>query len=165
MDHRGTIKGGCLFFLRGPLSQWHKASMTDADGITYNCCEQYMMYKKAMLFGDAETAAEILNAKNSRDQKALGRKVRGFDSEVWDKHKNQIVFVGNLLKFSQNPELRELLRETGKLEIVEANGEDRIWGIGMYEDDPEILNRSKWGENCLGKAIMRVRDKLFAEEV
>ena len=40
---------------RTPYSQWHKRDMY-IDGMKFNCCEQWMMYSKAVLFNDVETA-------------------------------------------------------------------------------------------------------------
>lgn len=59
-----------------------------------------MMHHKALLFGDAEMAAEILEAASPRDVKALGRAVRGFDQAVWERERARIVFEGNWCKFS-----------------------------------------------------------------
>ena len=39
---------------------------------------------------------------------------------------------------------------------------DRIWGIGFGPADAEA-NRDKWGENRLGKAMMKVREQLRSE--
>ena len=93
--------------------------------------------------------------------KALGRLVKNFNQEIWDKHKEDIVFNGNLLKFSQNKKLCKQLLATGDKEIVEASPTDTIWGIGLAETDPDIYDKSKWrGTNLLGKAIMKVRNVL-----
>jgi ribA/ribD-fused uncharacterized protein len=60
----------------------------------------------------------------------------------------------------------EELKTYGNREIVEASPEDKIWGIGMHETNPDILDKSKWlGTNWLGEAIMRVRDELLTENV
>ena len=48
-----------VFFWGGPFSQWAKSPFT-IGGVRFNTCEQYMMYKKALLFDDTETALEIL---------------------------------------------------------------------------------------------------------
>jgi ribA/ribD-fused uncharacterized protein len=69
------------FFWNGPFSQWHLARF-DFDGVPVTCAEQAMMYAKALLFGDAETAARILAAEAPGAQKALGRQVHGFDEGV-----------------------------------------------------------------------------------
>jgi ribA/ribD-fused uncharacterized protein len=44
--------------------------------------------------------------------------------------------------------------------IVEANKYDPIWGIGMFSDDRNLLRTELWGQNLLGKAIMKVREEL-----
>lgn len=66
---------------------------------------------------------------------------------------------GNFLKFSQNEELGKVLLGTGDREIVETSPNDRLWGIGCNTDEAEG-NESQWGENKLGKALIRVRERL-----
>jgi len=148
-----------MFFWGGPFSQWAKYPM-EIDGITYNTCEQYMMAEKARLFGDKDAEAKILAARNPREQKALGRKVQAFDQARWDAAREEIVYRGNLAKFCQNADLRERLLSTGDRIIAEASPRDRIWGIGMAEDHPNVTDMSVWGQNLLGKAVMRVRETL-----
>ena len=153
------IVGNNVFFLKGPFSQWWQAEMEE-DGIVFNCCEQYMMYRKAMLFGDEVTAQKILAATEPREQKRLGRIVRNFRPEIWDKRKKEIVFRGNFLKFTGNESLKQYLLSTGDLILAEANKHDRIWGIGMFSDDRDLLRTELWGENLLGKILMQVREKI-----
>jgi predicted NAD-dependent protein-ADP-ribosyltransferase YbiA (DUF1768 family) len=57
------------------------------------------------------------------------------------------------IKFKQHPSLRTLLLHTGLADIVYADGNDSYWGHGPLGE----------GANELGKALMRVRDKLRAE--
>lgn len=45
---------------------------------------------------------------------------------------------------------------TGERELVYAVGEDSVWGIGFRPGDAE-KNRERWGENLLGKSIMKAR--------
>jgi ribA/ribD-fused uncharacterized protein len=141
-------------------SQFFKARF-EIDGVAYVCCEQFMMAEKARVFRDSETEQAILAAKSPREHKALGRKVSGFDPDVWNSVCRGVVYTGNLGKYEQNDELRELLLQTGDRTIVEASPEDRIWGIGLAQDDPRSQDPQQWqGTNWLGIALMQVRDEL-----
>ena len=120
-----------------------------------------MMAAKAELFGDKEIRKEILNISEQKKMKSLGRKVKNFDQNVWDKFKYSIVLNGNWCKFSQNRELREFLLSTGDKILVEASPYDSIWGIRISASSPEAKNPMKWrGQNLLGFALMEVRDEL-----
>ena len=120
-----------------------------------------MMAEKARVFGDSENLNAILASSSPKDIKAYGRAVRNFNPSKWNAVKFDIVVKGNIAKFSQNPELKRFLLSTGEAELVEASPKDRIWGIGLSEDDPRALDKSKWlGSNLLGRALMEVRDKL-----
>ena len=68
----------------------------------------------------------------------------------------------NVLKSKfQIPELKEALLRTGDRIIVEASPYDKIWGVGLEENDPRILNEKNWrGQNLLGKALIEVRQSL-----
>lgn len=149
------------FFWHGPFSQWApcKFHILKEHFFEFNCAEQWMMWSKANLFGDSETAKKILEAPHPKEQKALGRIVKNFDPTIWEKHCDDIVFLGNWAKFTQSQRLKKILLETSGL-LVEASPLDPIWGIGMAEDNPEILDTTKWGQNKLGKILTRVRDIL-----
>ncbi|WP_336205292.1 NADAR family protein [Nonomuraea sp. LPB2021202275-12-8] len=146
---------------RGCLSQWWPAGFTE-DGRLYHSAEHYMMAHKALLFGDEETAAEILAAPHPGEAKKLGRKVAGFDEETWAAQSYEIVVRGNTAKFGQHPELAELLLGTAGRVLVEASPLDRIWGIGLAADDPAAASPATWrGRNLLGFALMDARDRLL----
>lgn len=154
------------FFWRtqSPFSQWHPSRFI-VGGIEFNCAEQYMMYMKAKLFGDEEMAQKILKAKSPVQQKALGRNVRHFDQEKWESNCRKIVYDGNYAKFTQNEELKQLLVKTKGTTLVEASPTDRIWGVGLAEEDPRIRDRRTWrGKNWLGEIITQVREDLCKGE-
>lgn len=125
----------------------------------FNFSEQCFMYQKALLFNDFEIAKQILNETDVRKIKALGRKVKDFDNELWDKHKEDFMYNACYAKFSQNDELKDFLLSTGNCEIVEASPVDNIWGIG-FSSDNAMENINKWGQNLLGKVLMKVRAEL-----
>lgn len=117
-----------------------------------------MMAEKARTFGDTDTLKQIMQAKYPREQKALGRKVHGFNESKWSSVCREVVYQGNLAKFSQNFDLKKLLLETGERIIAEASPYDKIWGIGLSEDDPRALRLPWPGQNLLGQVLMRVRN-------
>lgn len=151
---------GFEFFWNGTFSQW-KFSRFIENGVVFTSAEQYMMYHKAMLFGDRLIANQILTISYPKEIKALGRKVRNFDEKIWDESKYEIVKKGNILKFSQNRNLRDELLSTGNRILVEASPFDNIWGIKMGVNDPRINNPKNWrGQNLLGFALTEVREIL-----
>mmetsp|Transcript_7756 Transcript_7756/g.15397 ORF Transcript_7756/g.15397 Transcript_7756/m.15397 type:complete len:406 (+) Transcript_7756:93-1310(+) len=142
------------------FSQWHTCNFRDPeDGVMYNCCEQYMMAKKASLFKDTESLGKILSSLSPGAQKALGRKVKNFDDSLWRAHRLAIVTRGNYLKFSQNPDLQKFLLQTGTRVIVEAS-RDAVWGSGKSRGHPKEFDQISWGVNLLGLALMCVREYL-----
>ena len=128
----------------------------------FNCAEQWMMYSKAIFFNDEETAQKILNESSPKEIKQLGREVKGYDDDKWILIADEIVYMGNLNKFNQNPELKEKLLKTGNKLIYEAMNYDKRWGTG-FDIENSLKNKDKWGENRLGKAIMRVRETLIMD--
>lgn len=150
------------FFLRGPFGQWFKRKMT-IDDVVYNCCEQYMMAQKALLFNSPRSYGQIMLASDPKDQKWMGRMIKGFVQSVWDDHARDIVYRGNYAKFTQHEDFKEkLLGTSGKL-LVEANPRDDIWGIALDEYDPRRLKRATWrGKNWLGQVLTRVREDIIA---
>lgn len=89
--------------------------------------------------------------------------MRGYDDELWLKHRFEIVVRGNIGKFSSDPKLKEYLLNTGDRVIVEASPVDAIWGIGHAKDHPNAERPWLWkGTNLLGFALMEVRDRLKA---
>lgn len=154
--HTPSVKG----ITQTCLSQWFDVAFEVA-GVKYHTAEQYMMAQKALLFNDSEVYNEIMLADNPRDYKDLGRKIRNFDSKVWDARKYEIVVEGNKAKFSQNEDLKEFLLSTGDAVLVEASPYDKIWGIGLYPAQAAKGTVQQWkGLNLLGCALMEVRDWL-----
>lgn len=141
----------------GYLSNWYLSEFT-IDDIAFSSMEQYMMYEKAILFHDQETAKKILQKDNVAEIKALGRTVQNFDDTVWGQSREEIVYKGVFEKFRQNPELRKRLERTGEEVIAECAVKDRIWGIGLSMKDEDRFCVDRWkGQNLLGKILMDVR--------
>lgn len=155
-----TPRGGGDGVGKHVFSQWYEAPFT-IDGVTYPTAEHWMMAEKARLFGDAEARARILAAGNPGAAKQYGREVRGFVDARWNEVRWDIVVRGNEAKFGQNPALGTFLVNTGDRVLVEASPVDRIWGIGLAQDDARAEDPEQWrGLNLLGFALMEARARL-----
>jgi hypothetical protein len=74
------------------------------------------------------------------------------------------VVNANLAKFSQNSELKEFLLNTGNRVLVEASPVDKIWGVGLAQDNSASENPNTWkGLNLLGFALMEVSEQLIRQ--
>jgi ribA/ribD-fused uncharacterized protein len=149
-----------IFFWGTEYSNWYGCGFTHKDKY-FNNSEQAFMWEKAKFFGDDEIAELILRTASPKDAKALGRKVRGFDDKKWAMVSYPIMIAVNVEKYLQNPRLREKLLATDDKVLVEASPYDKIWGIGLSEDDDRCLDEHQWQVmNLLGKALMLVRKQL-----
>ena len=108
----------------GCFSQWYYNQLG-----RFKCAEQYMMYEKATLFGDRESARLIMKAETPKEMQEIGRAVKNFDQQKWDENKYNIVRTGNINKFRYNFQIRDVLLKTRDKILVEASPYDAIWGI------------------------------------
>jgi ribA/ribD-fused uncharacterized protein len=144
----------------GQFSNFFPSEFT-VDGVKYNCSEQYFMKKKQELFdkSNEKLSKEILQEQNPKKIKEYGRKVKNFNEDLWNLHKYKIMLDANYHKYSQNPQLLQMLLNSKDSILVEASPFDRIWGIG-YNKKNALENKNNWGQNLLGKVLMELRSKL-----
>lgn len=128
-----------------------------------------MMAAKARLFGDTAIFEAIMASKDPKTQKNLGRQVKGLnrpkwdaaDKTLWEAAAPDVLARGNLAKFSQSPDILEWLLSTAGKRLVEGLPTDRIYGVGIRYDDPQIEDPANWlGLNLLGISLEIVRDRL-----
>lgn len=144
-------------------SNFHPSPFT-VDGKIFHCSEQYFMYCKADYFSDAATADKIMAETAPINCKKLGRQIKNYDESAWDNVRESFMFDACYNKFLQNPNLKKQLLDTQNRLLVEASPFDKIWGIGLAEDNVDAENTAKWrGRNLLGKVLMDVREKLATE--
>ena len=133
----------------------------EVDGKKYPTVEHYYQAMKAETFDDKEIFDKILVTKTPKAAKAQGKHVKNFIKEVWDSKREGIMEKGVRAKFTQHPELRKKLIETGDKQIGKADGRNTFWGIGSSMVSEKSKTPSKWrGQNKLGKILMELRDVL-----
>lgn len=160
-NHSIIIRDNFALFWGGPFSNWYKSPFT-LHGLDFNCNEQYMMFRKALLFKDNETLDKIMDTKDPKEQKALGRSVKNYVDDVWKDVRYTAVREGAFAKFDQNIILQQVLLNSNPYIIVEASPYDDIFGIQLYANHKHATNPSMWkGQNLLGLILMDVRATLL----
>ena len=105
------------------------------------------MYKKRLLFGDKQSAEEVLLTDDPERQQAIGRNAKGYNRLLWEGARQAIALRGILAKFEQNEDLKNRLLETGDDYLVECAGKDMIWACGIRINDEDRHDASKWKGN------------------
>lgn len=137
----------------GYMSNLYPILFHDSDNI-YQSSEHYFIYKMCQMLDSSNDA--LLNAILSEKSPAMVKKYsKIFDFATCElTHQYDIMVDGLRLKFS-DPTLAIKLLNTSK--ILYNYTKDLIWGIDLNVD------RSVFGQNLLGKALMQVRDELMFE--
>lgn len=165
-----------FFTHKDVFSNWYIAPFTETEpgySETFCCVEQYMMWRKALLFKDHVIAAAILDHSMKRDDekgqayyKRMGRAVSGFNNDVWEEHRERIVMRGLCLKYTQNPDLYADLYLYQFKTFVEASPYDKVYGIGMGMYEAGVLNPANWkGQNLLGQYHNNLIKILFPAKI
>ncbi len=142
------------------------------NGRKYVSVIQYMMSEKALLFGDINSYANILNESDPQTLLELGDKIVGADAEVWSKVFREVLFRGNVAKCLSDEEFKSTLLETGNCVLINADVDDDFYGAGVSKDklvdgsgllilDPDMWHKDgsdKQAENILGFVLMGVRE-------
>ncbi|MBQ7184903.1 MAG: NADAR family protein [Clostridia bacterium] len=144
----------------GYLSNWYKSPF-ELDGVRFSSAEQYIMYRKCVIFGDEASASAVLDTEDTAEQQAIGRKAAGYIDMVWAGMRQQTAFRGLYAKFSQNDDLKKKLLDTGDAWLVECARSDTVWACGIRLDDEARFDAENWrGQNLLGSTLMQVREAL-----
>lgn len=129
------------------LSNFYEAPMV-IDGITYPTNEHYFQAMKAK--SKAEHL-KIAAAATPGEAKRLGRKCELKPN--WEQIKDRVMLIGLFEKFTQNPQLKKRLLETGNAKLIEGNTwHDTYWGVCYGV-----------GANKLGELLMALREDFLNE--
>lgn len=118
------------------------------DDIYFKTGEHAFQFLK---FNDEKIREEIINCNNPYDARTIGRKYKSERIPNWSEVKYDYLEKVFRLKMEQNPMVKDALLNTLNYTICEyCVDEDTEWG----------LDNNNNGENRLGKAWMKVRDRL-----
>ncbi|MFL0062360.1 NADAR family protein [Tenacibaculum maritimum] len=164
---------------KSPFSQWYKCNFMGERifrtpdyldkfkrEILFTSAEQFMMYHKCLLSLDFNAGQQVLSTKDPKKQKQIGRSVKTTKEilETWEVFKTYVVYDGNKAKFTQNKDLKQTLLATKGTTLVEASPSDKMWGIGLTEDNPRAQKRETWeGKNLLGEILTKIRIEITGE--
>ena len=111
--------------------------------VSFDFAEKGIMACKAALFMDYQTMAEILASTTPRQAKALGRRVKPFDQQLWDTHQCTIVREIAIAKLQWKP-FRDSLLATGDNIIAECTRGDWVWGTALPINDSNLSFPGRW---------------------
>ncbi len=107
-------------------------------------------YFQAQKFVGTPHEAKIRKAASPMKAAELGRTRKVRIRQNWDHIRDNVMYEALQAKFSQHPELKQLLLETGDKILIEHTENDDYWGDG---------GNGK-GKNKLGKLLMKLREAL-----
>ena len=150
------------FYQNTPLSNWWISEPSiPYDGHEFSNSEALFMYLKAKTFQDEELAVYFPHL-NYDKAKELGSLVRNFSDDIWEKERENAMYIALKAKLAVDKAYREtLLSEEfiGKT-FVEASPSDEVWGI--HQSITDAYNGADWkGLNLLGKLHTIIRDELL----
>jgi ribA/ribD-fused uncharacterized protein len=106
-----------------------------------------------------------MSTSDPKQQKAIGRLIKNYDDSIWINKREDIVYIGNKAKFSQNPKFLKKLLATAPSLLVESSPVDTIFLGGVHKTDPLIFEQKNWkGLNLLGNILTRLRNDLLQNQ-
>lgn len=144
----------------GWLAPWTPTPFVTAAG-RFGSGEHHFMHGKALLFGDHPVAEKILRVTSPGQARELGRRVGGFDEDLWIAERARLMDETNRAKFFALPRLAAYLTSTWPAVLVQTSALDTVWSSGLELDDPFIPQPARWpGLNLVGFSLMKVRQSL-----
>lgn len=160
---------GCFYLPEHPLNNhFTRSELFKIMGISYCSSTQFFNRIKANFFGDYQLEKKIMATRDPIEIEELGKKIEMAEyCEEWKYLRIQIMAYGIANKFQQHNYLKEYLRNTGKLRLIQVDLMDSYWASGMsletLRDDQH--NNYIPGKNILGRIFTALRDALTPKEV
>ena len=128
------------------LSNFYEAHF-ELDGKIWKTVEHYFQHEKFP--GDIVLQEKISQAKTAASAKQLGKTRTPTFRADWNEVRDEVMRKAVEAKFKQNPELLQLLLETGSKHLEEKSLFDSYWGTG----------RNGKGQNKMGQILMELRSR------
>ena len=147
-----------VYFWKSFLGNWSKVPQgIKYDGKVFPTAEHVFMYIKAKTFNDKSAMLLIEQTDSPKEAKLLGRKIKGYKEDVWEAYRMNAMYDALVSRVKCDEKFRNFLIEHSNSIFVEASPYDKIWGVGLAEEDPRILDDSNWvGRNLLGQTMSTV---------
>lgn len=155
------------FYSKHPTNAYlsnHHTCRFSANDTAYDSTEHYLFSEKAKQVGDEAAMKKILYASAPGKAKQFGEAVNWDEEKYgpWEKFASTKLKEANIYKYQQNADLRRKLFETAPSILVEANPANKIWGVGLAWDNPDINDPTKWrGQNIFGQILTQLRDQFM----
>ena len=140
------------------LSNYYCAPIQYRD-IKFDDLEHAYQYAKAIEFNDINSSEAILCARTPSTAKLIGSKVKNFNTNEWNKVKENIMTHLLKIKFAPGTDMANKLLATAGKSLAEA-GQSPTYSIGMSLNNKDLFKYDKWGKNVLGNLLMKVREEL-----
>lgn len=131
----------------GFLSNMYPASMM-FDGILWLSAEH--CYQAQKFKHNREIFQEIKEASSGDEARRLAKKYKDERNPNWNGIKEELLFIIMKEKFTNSPDMREKLRQTGSVYLEKSVPDDPFWGV--LPDGT--------GQNMMGKMLMDIRQEL-----
>lgn len=125
----------------------------------FGSAEQAFFYHMAIYTGRSDYAAEILECDESKTLRKMGKKME--HDKKWEEIRMRMLKGITILKFQQNPTLRDKLMETGEAPLYNCDL-DNYWGTGRSMDSKQWDETMLYpGTNALGMVLDDTRQRLM----
>ena len=143
-----------------PLSNFHRCKF-QVENTTYHSTEQYIQHKKATYFKDNKVARKIMEASTPYECMLLSKEIENADHNCWNDIAKERCYPGIAAKFVQNPNLGNMLKNTGNLFLIESSF-NSTWGTGVPLHRDDCLNKNNWtSTGILGELLMDIRKEML----
>lgn len=156
------IYGGSFLSQFKHLKNHIKIQSKEYGELSFCCIRAALVYYKVLYIKDKDTRKQFVK-KLSGDSKLGNNEINQIEMDAmklisrnqeyeskWNSSKYDIMKKLTSLKFENNRELNDLLKETGESYLIQVSG-NKYWGSGVTGN----------GKNMLGRILMEVRSELF----